>query len=114
LVAGLAGQAGVLAEGGVEDRDRFGQRQGQVEEQRALPGQAAGFDPQLVPAFGGGVRLGGQQRAQPVTAMSPMGRRCASDWPARKNQITALRLLPDRSRRRWQSSCMVTRPRQPP
>ena len=51
--------------------------------------------------------------AQPETAMSPMGHRCASDWPARKNQITALRLLPDQSRRRWQSSCMVTRPRQP-
>jgi hypothetical protein len=50
--------------------------------------------------------------AQPVTAMSPMGHRCASDWPARKNQITALRLLPDRSRPRWQSSCAVTRPRQ--
>jgi hypothetical protein len=51
--------------------------------------------------------------AQPETAMSPMGHRCASDWPARKDQITALRLLPDQSRLRGQSSCMVTRPRQP-
>ena len=61
LVAGLAGQAGVLAEGGVEDRDRLGQRQGQVEEQRALPGLLDGLGAQLALALGGGVRLGGQQ-----------------------------------------------------
>ena len=61
VVAGLAGQAGVLAEGGVEDRDRLGQRQGQVEEQGALPGPADSLGPQLAPALGGGVRLGGQQ-----------------------------------------------------
>ena len=60
-VAGLAGQAGVLAEGGVEDRDALGQRQGQVEEQRALPGLPDGFGAELALALGGGVRLGGQQ-----------------------------------------------------
>ena len=61
LIAGLAGQAGVLPQRGVEDRDRLGQRQRQVEVQRALPGLPGGFDPQLVLAFGGRVRLGGQQ-----------------------------------------------------
>ncbi len=60
-VAGLAGQAGVLAEGGVEDRDRLGQRDRQVEEQRALPGFPDGLGAQLAFAFGGGVRLGRQQ-----------------------------------------------------
>ena len=60
-VPGLAGQPDVLPQGGVEDRDRLGQRDRQVEEQRALPGLSGGFDTQLVPAFGGGVRLGGQQ-----------------------------------------------------
>ena len=61
LVAGLAGQAGVLAEGGVEDRDRLGQRQGQVEEQGALAGLLDRLGPELAFALGGGVRLGGQQ-----------------------------------------------------
>jgi len=60
LVAGLAGQAGVLAEGGVEDRDRLRQRDRQVEKQRALPGLADGFGPQFALAFGGGVRFGCQ------------------------------------------------------
>ena len=45
----------------MEDRDRLGQRQGQVEEQRALPGLLDGLGPQFALAFGGGVRLGGQQ-----------------------------------------------------
>ena len=45
----------------MEDRDRFGQRDRQVEEQRALAGLLDGFDPKLVLAFGGGVRLGGIQ-----------------------------------------------------
>ena len=40
---------------------RLGQRNRQVEEEGALPGLPGGFDPQLVLAFGGGVRLGGQQ-----------------------------------------------------
>ena len=60
FVAGLAGQAGVLAEGGVEDRDRLGQRQGQVEEEGTLAGLLDRLGPQLALAFGGGVRLGGQ------------------------------------------------------
>ena len=60
-VTGLAGQAGVLAEGGVEDRDRLGQGQGQVEEERALAGLLGGFDAELALAVGGGVRFGGQQ-----------------------------------------------------
>ena len=45
----------------MEDRDALGQRQGQVEEQRALPGLPDGLGPQLALALGGGVRLGGQQ-----------------------------------------------------
>ena len=61
LVAGLAGQAGVLAEGGVEHRDGLGQRHGQVEEEGTLPGLLGGFDPQFALAVGGGVRFGGQQ-----------------------------------------------------
>jgi hypothetical protein len=61
LVAGLAGQPGVLAEGGVEDRDALGQRQGQIKEQRALPGLPDRLDPQLALTFGGSVRLGGQE-----------------------------------------------------
>ena len=60
-VACLAGQAGVLAQGGVEDRDALGQRQGQVEEQRALPGFLDGLGAELALALGGGVRLGGEQ-----------------------------------------------------
>ena len=61
LVACLAGQPGVLPEGGVEDRDGLGQRDRQVEEKRALPGLPGGFDPQFVLASGGSVRFGGQQ-----------------------------------------------------
>ena len=75
-VAGLAGQAGVLAEGGVEDRDRLGQRDRQVEEQRALPGLLDGLGAELALALGGGVRLGGQQlrvqvRGLPAAARAP-------------------------------------------
>ena len=76
-VAGLAGQAGVLAEGGVEDRDALGQRQGQVEEQRALPGLADSLGPELALAFGGGVRLGGQQRGVQVGGLAAAARRPA-------------------------------------
>jgi hypothetical protein len=61
LVVGLAGQPGVLAEGCVEDRDRLGQRDREVEEQRAEPGLAGGIDPQFASAFGRGMRLAGQQ-----------------------------------------------------
>ncbi len=61
LVAGLTGQPGVLAQGGVKDRDGLGQRNRQVKEERALPGLTGGLDAELVLASGGGVRLGGQQ-----------------------------------------------------
>ena len=77
VVAGLAGQAGVLAEGGVEDRDALGQRDGQVEEQRALPGLPDGLGPQLALAFGGGVRLGGQQLRVQVGGFAAAARRPA-------------------------------------
>ena len=77
LVAGLAGQAGVLPERGVEDRDRLRQRQGQVEVQRALPGLAGGFGPQFVLAFGGGVRLGGQQAGVDAGGVLPAAGRPA-------------------------------------
>ena len=60
-VAGLAGQPRVLAQGRVEERDRLGQRNRQIKEQRALPCLPGGLDPQFAPALGGGVRLGGQQ-----------------------------------------------------
>jgi hypothetical protein len=60
-VSGFAGQTGVLAEGGVEDRDRLRQRQGQIEEQRALAGLAGGLQAQFPLAFRSGVGLGGQE-----------------------------------------------------
>ena len=59
FVSCLAGQAGVLAQGGVEDRDRLGQRDRQVEEQGALAGLLDGLGAELALTFGGGVRLGG-------------------------------------------------------
>jgi hypothetical protein len=62
LVPSLAGQAGVLAEGGVEDRDRLGQRQGQVEEEGALARLLDGLGPQLAFALGGRMRLGREQQ----------------------------------------------------
>jgi hypothetical protein len=65
-VVGLAGQPGVLAEGGVEDRDRLGQRDREVEEQRAEPGLAGGLDAQLASALGRGIRLAGQQAGKDV------------------------------------------------
>ena len=47
FVACLAGQAGVLAEGGVEDRDRLGQRNRQVEEEGTLAGLLGSLGPQF-------------------------------------------------------------------
>ena len=73
VVAGLAGQADVLPEGGVEDRDGLGQRNRQVEEERALPGLAGGFQAQLVTALGGGVRLGGQEPGVEVRGFPGVG-----------------------------------------
>ena len=77
LVTGLADQAGVLAQGGVEDRDRLGQRQGQVEEQRALPRLLDRLGPKLALAFGGGMPLGGQQRGVHVGGLAAATRRAA-------------------------------------
>ena len=77
VVAGLAGLAGVLPEGGVEDRDALGQRQGQIEEERALPGLLDGLGPELAFAFGGGVRLGGQQLRVQVGGFAAAVRRPA-------------------------------------
>jgi hypothetical protein len=77
LVARLAGQAGVLTEGGVEDRDRLRQRQGQVEEQRALAGLAGGFQEELTLAFGGGVRLGSRELGVEVGGLLAVGWRPA-------------------------------------
>ena len=76
-VAGLAGQARVFPEGGVEDRDRLGQRNRQVEEQGALPGPADSLGPQFALALGGGVRLGGQQLRVQVGGFPPAARRPA-------------------------------------
>ena len=77
VVAGLAGQAGVLPEGGVEDRDRLGERNRQVEEERALPSLLDRLGPQLALAFGGGVRLGGQQLRVQVGGFAAITRRPA-------------------------------------
>ena len=87
VVSGLAGQAGVLAEGGVEDRDRLGQRDRQVEEQGALPGLLGGFGPQFALAFGGGVRLGGQQRGVQVGGFA-----AAARGPAQRGAVGGLAL----------------------
>ena len=74
-VAGLAGQARVFPEGGVEDRDALGQRHRQVKEQRALPGPADSLGAQLAAAFGGGMRLGSQQRGVQVSGLAAAARR---------------------------------------
>ena len=64
LVSCLAGQARILAEGGVE-------------EHRALPGLPGGFDPQLASASGGGVRFGGQQPGVRDGGLAAAARRSA-------------------------------------
>ena len=74
FVSCLAGQAGVLAQGGVEDRDGLGQGQGQVEEQGALAGLPDGLGAQLALTLGGGVRLGGQQLGVEVGGFAATGR----------------------------------------
>jgi hypothetical protein len=74
VVAGLAGQPDILAQGGVEDRDRLGERNRQVEEERALPGLSDRFGPQLAHAFGGGVRLGCQQLSVQVGGFAAAAR----------------------------------------
>ena len=87
LVSGLAGQAGVLAQGGVEDRDALGQRQGQVEEQGTLAGLPGGLGAELALAFGGGVRLGGEQRLVYVGGLA-----AASRAPAQRGAVGGLAL----------------------
>ena len=92
LVPGLAGQPDVLPEGGVEDRDGLGQRDRQVEEERALPGLPGGFQAQLVPAFGGGVRLGGQQpgvqvRGFPAAVRGPAQRGAVGGFALAEQQV---------------------------
>jgi hypothetical protein len=77
LVSGLAGQAGVLAQGGVEERDRLGQRDRQVEEQRALLGLPDGLGAEFALAFGGGAWLGGQQRGVQVGGFAAVAWRAA-------------------------------------
>ena len=56
---------------------RLGERDRQVEEQRALPGLLDGLGPQLALAFGGGVRLGGQQRGVQVGGFAAVAWRAA-------------------------------------
>ena len=58
----------------MEDRDRLGQRQGQVEEEGALAGLPDGLGPQLAFALGGGVRLGGQQQRVQVGGFAAVTR----------------------------------------
>jgi hypothetical protein len=75
VVPGLAGQPGALPQRGVEDRDRFRQRDRQVEEQRARPSLPDGLEPQFTAAFGGGMRLGGQQRGVQVGGLAAAAHR---------------------------------------
>ena len=96
-VPGLAGQPGVLPEGGVEDRDRLRQRQGQVEEQRALPRLPGRLQPQHALALAGGVRLGGQQPGVdaggfPAVARGPAQRRAVGGLPLAEQQVIRLPL----------------------
>jgi hypothetical protein len=77
----LMGQAGILAERRVEDRDRLRHRQGQVEEQRALPRLPGRLQPQLTFPLGGRVRLAGQQQCVDVRGLPAIAgvpaQRCA-------------------------------------
>jgi hypothetical protein len=66
-IALFTGQAGVLAQGRVKDRDRLRQRQRQVEEQRVLPGLAGGLQLQLGLSLDGGM----QPAAKRPRAWSP-------------------------------------------
>ena len=61
----------------MEDRDRLGQRQGQVEEEGALAGLLDGLGAEFAFAFGGGVRLGGQQLRVQVGGFAAVTRRPA-------------------------------------
>jgi hypothetical protein len=61
----------------VEDRDRLGQRDRQVEEKGALPCFLDGLGAEFAFAFGGGVRLGGQQRGVQVGGFAAVAWRAA-------------------------------------
>jgi hypothetical protein len=61
----------------VENGDRVGQRNRQVEEQRALPGLLDGLGPELALALGGGMRLSGQQLSVQVGGLAAVAWRAA-------------------------------------
>ncbi len=96
-VPGLAGQARVLPEGGVEDRDGLRQRQGQVEEQRALPRLAARRGRAAPASAPRGLRLGGQQpgidlSGLPAAARRPAQRRAIGSLPLAEQQVVRVTL----------------------
>ena len=61
----------------MEDRDRLGQRDRQIEEQGALPGLLDRLGTEFTFALGGGVRLGRQQLRVQVTSFPAITRRPA-------------------------------------
>jgi hypothetical protein len=65
-VAGLAGAAFVLPQGGVQDRDGLGEGDGDVVVGGGLAGGLGGLAFEFDQPFGGGVRLGGFQAGQVV------------------------------------------------
>ena len=77
LVSGQAGAALVLPQGGVQDRDGLGERDGDVVVGGGLPGGPGGFAFELDEPFGGGVRLGRREPGQVVGE-----RRVAAAGPA--------------------------------
>ena len=66
LVAARLGAALVLPDGGVQDRDRLGERDGHVVVGGGLAGGLGGLAFEFDEPFGGGVRLGGFQPGQVV------------------------------------------------
>ena len=96
-VPSLAGQARVLPEGGVEERDGLRQRQGQVEEQRALPRLAARAGAQFPLPLRRGLRLGGQQPGVDLSGLRVAARRSAKRraigrFPLAEQQVVRLTL----------------------
>jgi hypothetical protein len=85
--------AGVLAQGGVEDRNRLRQGQGQVEEQGALPGFAGRLEPEFTLAFRGGLRLGSQQTGVQVGCLLAAGGRTAQGRTVRSFSLTEQELV---------------------
>ena len=72
-------------EGAVQTVRLFAQRQGQVEEQGTLAGLPGGLGAELALAFGGGVRLGGEQRLVYLRGLAAAGRR-----PAQRGAVRGL------------------------